>query len=826
MNADDESKKRSHLGPIQLDTEADVEIKIICPILTGANFLDVPLTSIRAKQYLQSTVLDKAAGKTSGYFPDFSVWEKALPVLIVEAKAPDVDAEIGYREASLYARHLNQAYKTGLNPCHFIIACNGRRLLAGYWDSNPQLDVDVADLKPGTAATARLRDLCQHNILAAHAAKSRTALRPTSVTRPYSLAGGRAILNSKRPFNTFAAELSPILRKYFTSTSQNNDPEIYKRGYVGSDEITAYDRILESLLKDRITARRGAIIEEIRPTRSREPKLKAAIDDFQASRPAEGQLQLITGGVGTGKSLFARRYKELLQPQEQAAVSHWAFIDFNTAPNDLGAAEHWLCRSFIDSFQIENPDFDPYAPENLPRVFSQDLQRRRGVYAELHKASEQDEQKARGEDLRRWQDDAQKFAFGICRYYLGDRQESVVVVLDNVDRLDLKSQLAAFQLGLWFMNQSRAFIILQMRDDTYERYKGQPPLDTFRSGVTFHITPPRFLDVVKRRLELSFDYLARNTSNKLEYSLANGMKISYPNSMLGEFLKSIYLELFERKHNISRILQGIAGRDVRRALEMFVSILTSGHLQEEAITSTARGAGGITIPEHTILKILMRTEYRFFSDTSGFVSNLFYFNESWQQPNNFLIPDILFFLCENRRTQGVIGLEGYFSVEYIADFLQLRGYVREDVVAACSWLVSRQLVEADHMSSLQVDLHDAVKVTASGFIHLRILSERIEYVYGVLGVTPVTNDEIARKIADYILRENQPPGLKAHQKAQCVRVFLQYLRYQHAQLSATYPEFGGDHTGSTYVIKRIESALNHFQNPSAGRQQQPDLLDG
>jgi len=79
--------------------------------------------------------------------------------------------------------------------------------------------------------------------------------------------------------------------------------------------------------------------------------------------------------------------------------------------------------------------------------------------------------------------------------------------MDNVDRLELKNQLDAFQLALWFMHKTRSFVILQMRDETYERYKNQPPLDTFRTGITFHITPPRFLDVVKKRLELSLEYL-------------------------------------------------------------------------------------------------------------------------------------------------------------------------------------------------------------------------------------------------------------------------------------------------------------------------------
>jgi hypothetical protein len=813
---------------VGLVTEADVELKVVTPLLTGANFLEIPATWIKGKSYLAPAALDKAAGRRRGYFPDFSVWEKAFPLLIVEAKSPDVKAEVGYRESSLYARDLNQNYRTGVNPCSFILSTNGERLLAGHWDSKPAIDVAVRDLVAGSAATEKLRDFCHRGILAAHAARLLAAFRPERLVRPYSRAGDQALINSKKAFNSFAADLSPILRRYFTSASQNNNREIYETGYVGSDDITEYDRILEALLKDRIATRRGSLTQVLEPTRTKEIRLGGAITRFRQRRPPDGHMQLITGGVGTGKSLFARRYKELLQPAEQVESTHWSFIDFNTAPASLAAAENWLCERFIESFAEENQGFDPFDEANLPRIYSQDIQRRRGYYAAVEKASVADAARARADDIGKWQEDPQRTAFGICRYFGGaraDQGDIVVVVMDNVDRLELANQLAAFQLALWFMDKSRGFVILQMRDETYERFKGQPPLDTFRTGVTFHIAPPRFLDVVKRRLELSLGYLARHTEERMEYVLNNGARIVYPNSMLGEFLKGIYLEIFERRHNISRVLQGIAGRDVRRALEMFEAILTSGHLSSEAITSNVKGAGTIAIPEYTVLKILMRTEYRFFSDTSGFISNIFYCDDDWQQPNNFLVVDILFWLCENRKRNGPIGLEGFFSVQQLADVLQLRGYVSEDVVSACSWLVKRQLIEADHMNTTSVELRDTVKVTASGFIHIRILSERSEYLYGVLSVTAMTDADVADQIADYIKRENQYDNISVGQKVRCVQLFLNYLQAQHTLLSSAYPDFGGDHTGSGYLIRQISSCLAHYRNPDVRGVVQPNVLD-
>ena len=263
------------------------------------------------------------------------------------------------------------------------------------------------------------------------------------------------------------------------------------------------------------------------------------------------------------------------------------------------------------------------------------------------------------------------------------------------------------------------------------------------------------------------------------------------------------------------MLQGLAGRDVRRALDMFVSILNSGHLSEEAITSTAKGAGGISIPEYRVLKILMRTEYRFFNDNSGFVANIFHFDEAWHQPNNFVVPEILFWLCDNRKTRGEIGLEGFFAVQRIAEELQRRGFVREDVVSACTWLLKKQLIEADHMNQSSVVNTDSVKVTASGFIHLRILCERLEYVYGVLTVTPISDQTVAAGIAEYISRDNQMTT-GGFQQLGCAEVFLKHLEDEFAQLRAAYYEFGSERSGASFVIKQVQNAIAYFKNPVLG----------
>jgi hypothetical protein len=583
---------------VVLANESDVEQKVIMPLLTGERFLGIPHASVQTKLYLAPTSLDKAAGKTTGYYPDYSIWLHGLPVMIVEAKAPEVPPEVGYREASLYARHLNQKFPAGTNPCCRVLATNGRTLLCGSWDAPPDLELSVSDIRVGTTGLEALASRCSISVLnqAAHAASRQLRLR--NIHLPYDLLGGQAVLNAKRPLNTFAADLSPILRRYFSSTPQENIHEIAEKAYVSSDEVTEYDRVLESLLKDRLAFRQEAIVKPLVPTRRDEPNVTRAIASFDQLRPIHGQLQIIQGSVGVGKSLFARRYKDVLQKPEDAARTRWAFIDFNTSTmGDPASAERWVFESFVEAFQTENPGLDLFSSSVQRGIFSKNLQKRRSIYEELERVSPEKAAVQRAADLAKWQDDPKELAQGIASYILGSRHEILVVVMDNVDRLDLAGQLTAFNVSLSFMSLTKCFVMLQMRDETYERFKDKPPLDTYRSGITFHIAPPRFIDVVKRRLELSLEYLTSEAADVQRYTLESGMRISYPKSALGQFLGHLYLELFERRHNISRVLEALAGRDVRRALEMFVSVITSGHLSEASITSSVMGARAIPITE-------------------------------------------------------------------------------------------------------------------------------------------------------------------------------------------------------------------------------------
>lgn len=806
-------------------TEGDVETQVIVPLLQDDNYLAIPRSHIKSKEYLAPIDIDKGATRKSGYFPDYCIYIDSLPICVIEAKSPSNSTADAYKEACLYAHGLNRLFGSKINPCSIAIGTNGVTLSAGTWDSSPSIQCQIEDLAPGSKSLEDLKRLAGLVSLQGIGEEISRRIKFTGFRRAFNQDEGPTLINSKVGTNTFAADLGPILARYFTSRSQSDDEEIYDRAYINSTELISYDRTLESFLKDRIALSRKSGRSELRPTNREETQLASVLRQHEQHRPVGGALQLITGGVGAGKSLFARRYKEFLQPGDFKSRCHWAFLDFNDVPRNLDGGEEWVCTNFVASLLREGAPIDPTNPQDQERLFAPNIQARKAFYDRMNAGSAGRGDLERARDIEQWRQDPEILSECAARYLQGDRGECLIVVFDNVDRREAEEQLASFQLALWFMAKTRALVLLQMRDVTFELHKNEPPLDTYRTGTIFHISPPRFIDVVKRRLELSLEYLSAEAPDTVSYVLPSGMTISYPKTRAGEYLNKIYEEVFQKPRNVSTILEALSGRNVRQALDMFMSIITSGHMPEDLITSVARGHATNSISEYRLIKILMRGDYRYFNGKSGFVSNVFYCNADWKRPSNFLLAEVLYWLIVNRRIQGDNGHLGYFSVTHIADELETLGFVQEDVYDACKFALNEGLIEADTLSVIELGMNDAVKSTASGWAHLRILSERVEYLSAVLPTTPIYDDDLRDLVFDRMKMENRYGELRLHQAIHLVEQFNKYLRAQKRALDE-HPEYGKkSRSGAQYILEKVQAGLDHAQGKPRPAQQDVDDLD-
>lgn len=805
-------------------TEGDVETQVVLPILSRAEYLGIDGSWIKSKEFLAAFDIGKGAKLRKGYIPDYCVYVLSLPVVVIEVKAPTVPVENAWEEASLYSHVLNKRFPTKVNPCELVFATNGSEFMAGRWDTaSPELFGPVKDLVIGGALLSRLQGLLGRAELERLGKAASTLLRSDGFRRPASQGEGPALISSKLDPNTFAADLSPILRRYFSSRDQNSDPEIYKNAYVSTNEITSYDKILESFLIDRLS--RSKSRTEISTTKKTAQEVSRKLTQLAFQRSPSGELQLITGGVGTGKSLFARRYKEYLQPKELRSNSHWAFLDFNFAPEQLADAAGWVCASFVQSILHEGAPIDLRNADDQERIFAFDVADREAFYQRTEMASPGRGSLERARDIEAWRQDPVKSAIGISRHLQGDRNQVVIVVFDNVDRRDVDNQLAAFQLALWFINQTRCLVILQMRDTTFEAHKNNPPLDTYKTGQIFHISPPRFIDVVKRRLELSLSQLAAEAPETIRYRTPSGINISYSREKAGVFLNSVYLELFQRPTNVSRILEALAGRNVRKALDMFLAIINSGHMPEDLITAVATGNEVRKFSEALVLRILMRQDYRFFNEASGFVTNILYCDRNWIRPNNFLLAELLFYLVSERKSNGDNGQLGFVSINRARDQLERLGYVGTDILSAAHHLLARELIEADSATTTTLSEVASIKATASGWAHLRILASRGEYLVSLLPTTAISDRGLEARTFDLMLSENRFGRLVSGQANGVLEDLYEYLRKQFDELKRHPGYVQSGENGGLYLLGKVREAIT-FANTSQGQvATQVDWLD-
>jgi hypothetical protein len=77
-------------------------------------------------------------------------------------------------------------------------------LAFGHWDSNTNRTVKVDNLRVGSNEVATLIKFCHHRLLVLYAAKYLAAIRLARSVQPYTLAGGQAVINSKKPFKSRA----------------------------------------------------------------------------------------------------------------------------------------------------------------------------------------------------------------------------------------------------------------------------------------------------------------------------------------------------------------------------------------------------------------------------------------------------------------------------------------------------------------------------------------------------------------------------------------------------------------------------------------------
>lgn len=801
-----------------LSTESDVEQRFLYPFLAHPEYLALPHEWIRTKDYMLPTEIDKTSGKRYGYLPDYSIWTRGIPVLIVEAKGPDVVVELGYREARLYAGELNKRYPAGINPIQYLLASNGLELILGHADSEQDfLKFNIADLLPGSQALATLRSFLNKMAFEKRAIEIANQLAYRRFHPIAPIMGGQQALGAQIGVNEFAQALFPTLSKFFAADITDTPDEVIDRAYVSSDEVGNYEGILQTYLKDRTKKVAGNTVQAIDTSKSSASGISSEISKFSSNPNFFSRVQLVIGAVGAGKSTFSRRFYRKLMPTELRAKTRWAFLNFNSRPPEGMSLLDWICDQFIESFIQYNGD-DIFADAAQEKIFSVQLRRfENGPAKRLKSADHAAYERERYELLKGLTSNYHDFVQAIARHYGGERSLGIVVVFDNVDKRSRDEQLEIFSAAQWFRDLTKSLVLVNLRDTTFEAHKNEPPLDAFSNAINFYIRPPRFSQVIRKRLDLVLENISEEIDQIQSYELENGVRIRYPASRLGEFLLGIYLAMFARRdRQITHVLEGIVAKDIRRALGMFGDIIVSPHVPTHELTGAALTSGRSELKEFVLLKSLMRGRYRYFNGTSKYIRNILHTSDKFVRPSNFLMPDILEFLARNRKERVDFAQEGYVLVSTLISRMSQLGYDEADTALGVAMLVDWGLVEPESLLTRDIAVDDAVRIHASGYVHLRFLLSRSEYVVGITPDLSVSSFETAERIANIWSSRSHLNDISLSNKKDIAQLLARYFSLEYAQRCgrhAFYDELG---FGGRAVVAALDS-IARFADVDRGR---------
>ncbi|MEW0721880.1 S1 RNA-binding domain-containing protein [Escherichia coli] len=808
------------------ETESHIEQKKIYPFLTkkSVDALGINKEYILTKRNFKSLEIGKVSTKKI-YYSDFLVIINGVPVLLVEAKTPGEDLDSAFQEARLYALELNAKYESGMNPLTKIIATDGYEWLAGEWDNN-QGSYRLNEISPVDKNCANFLEEFSFTALSKLSEEFIAKSKPRKFWKPRRMMGGKAAQNEEVGHNSFGATLISEYGNIFNPNTLNDRQFIAREGYISSKR------------RDRYTQPIDKIIRAAQPVSNSDSKLiedtdnpKEIIEKFRGRSPLENKILLIVGSVGSGKTTFIDHLKEVALPNDIIKTTLWLRFNMNESPVSSGEVYDWLRGKIIQQCKLAYPDIDFDLLDNLKKLYSVEINKFNKGEGQLLSGDEYNKELFK--IIRECKSDLHETALAYTRYCGTERGKLVVIVLDNCDKRTLSEQLLMFQAAQWLQNEFRSLIILPLREETYDNYRDRPPLDTALKDMVFRIEPPLFNYVLHSRVQLVLKEMTKTSaSNTLSYSLPNGFNVEYSKDERSYYLTSIANSIFVHDAQIRRMIVGLSGRNIRRALEIFLEFCTSGHITEGEFLKIRQSEGRYALPLHIVTRVLLRLNRRFYDSDNSYLKNIFSTEKDDERANHFTRFAILKWFYNNFGVSGPTGLKGYFPLFALKNGLVKFGFSPKVITREVDYLLQGQCLVSEDFRETGITDEDLLRLSSAGFVHLDMLSN-ISYLAALAEDTLFPTEQIARRVSERMGSvQNQYNKEMVSANAKELVDFLVNQRETIASFSGEFIS-GDEYHGLTDIqpaIDAVKSFAEKIRDPEwaefEARYQSGDILEG
>ena len=590
--------------------------------------------------------------------------------------------------------------------------------------------------------------------------------------------------------NRLNMELLPLVKLIFEDITNENQLEILQSCYVHYGSLQTVARDIDAAITDTIPAflvNQGA--EQLFETPDGAGKFGEMITN--ANELTAGELCLLLGGIGSGKTTFLKRYQLTVGRDILTKHSLWFHIDFLKAPNIPEAVELFIWSTILEQLRSRYSDYRLERRRMLRQAYAKDIEALEESALRPFKEGSTEYEKILAEYLGKWQSDTVKYVPRLLNTCEQRRSQKVILFIDNVDQLSPESQAKAFLLAQRVTRLIGSLTIVAMREESYYTASVQRSFTAY-TNRKFHIASPRFLDVIQNRIAYAQKVMKKTFENP-SFS-ATPHKIQDARDIY-DLLTIVNQSLFSVNHNIVRFIEAICFGNMRSALEMFIGFLTSGATDVDKMLNIYRRDGQYFVGFHEFIKSVMLSARKYYKEEQSPILNVFDCG-TYKNSSHFTALRILYLLLSYRGQSSREG-QGYVEINRMLSSFEDIFDNTEDFIVSLNRLLRTQLVEVNTRSTESIIGASHVRVTLAGWYYTRYLVRSFCYLDLVLQDTPLNSSQIARELkqsvyfVDNLYDREEDKLQRVEARFNRVELFLDYLKkeeYQeltHFQLGTT-----------------------------------------
>lgn len=558
--------------------------------------------------------------------------------------------------------------------------------------------------------------------------------------------------------NRLSADFEPLLREYMgeiaTEKSKEKLRDLFVKSRALGEVLSAVEHKMSLSLSNTLaTANRVKYVRKADDVREAvQRKLDSGL-----SLPARGEVILLLGRVGSGKTTFVNHF---LRIDLKDMFEHHFLLTLDFRLLEKGQD---IRKFFYDTLRTILPRNELYtslSSKHLRKIYGAEIKELSdGPLAGLERTNRRRFEERLADFLMERYADSENYFTRTLRYLADRLGVRCVVVFDNVDQLDAAIQQEVFAFAHSFAGNTHAFALLTMWEETYLRSKRGGALATYQT-MAFVIPPTSVVDIIERRLE----YLLTNLKNG-----GPGRLLLSDVSHLADVMEFAHLLRQSVLHNKKRtrfFLESIAMGNLRRAMEVFSEFVISGHTDADKMLSVLHTDPPYDIPLHEFIKSIGLGDQRHYQSNLSAILNLYSISDE-SRPSHFTKLRLLEYLFFHRtRSSFAFGI-GFIPTEAIKGEFAKIGTSEVDIVESLKMLGSYALVENDVYDFKTVSA--AYRITPAGRYYLRFLAGRFSYMDLVLQDTPISDSTTFHTIKKFIA------NIDMDERFARVTAFVQYL---------------------------------------------------